>query len=120
MQHLVSGCRARIQGLVGAPRHNGKEGVLVAFIEDTGRWSVEVGKSELLAVKPANLLFLSMPQAPIVEAVAIKRSKTSSCTSSFTNMYGEEFQLTVDAEVCACDSVCVSVCACMCVLVFAS
>jgi hypothetical protein len=103
---------------VGAPQHNGKEGVLVAFIEDTGRWSVEVGESELLAVKPANLLFLSMPQPPRVEAVATKRGKTSSCTSSFTNMYGEEFQLTVNAEVCAC--VCVSVFACMCVLVFAS
>jgi hypothetical protein len=90
-------------------QHNGKEGVLVDFIEDTGRWSVEVGESELLAVKPANLLFLRMPQA---------RGRTSSCTSSFTNMYGEEFQLTVDAEVCACLRV--SVFACMCVLVFAS
>ena len=129
MQHLVSGSRARIQGLVGAPQHNGKEGVLVAFIEETGRWSVKVGESELLAVKPANLLFLSKPQAPCIfyhrtsvghtsEAVAIQRGKSSSCTSSFTNMWGEEFQLTVDAEVCAC--VCVSVFACLCVLVLAS
>jgi hypothetical protein len=33
-------------------------------------------------------------------------------------MFGEQFQLTVDGEVCAC--VCVSVFAYMCVLVFAS
>jgi hypothetical protein len=63
MQQLVSGCRARIQWLVGTPQHNGKEGVLVAFVQDTGRWDVVVGEQELLAVEPANLLFLSLPQA---------------------------------------------------------
>jgi hypothetical protein len=82
MQHLVSGCRARIQGLVGAPRHNGKEGVLVAFIEDTGRWSVEVGEPELLSVKPANLLFLSMPQAPTVSNAREQSSSSHSRGSS--------------------------------------
>jgi hypothetical protein len=35
---LAVGCRVRIQGLVGAPQHNGKEGLLVRFIEDTQRW----------------------------------------------------------------------------------
>jgi hypothetical protein len=64
MAQLVVGCRVRIQGLVGAPQHNGKEGVLVSFIESTQRWSVEVGEPELLAVKPANLVFVTMPDAP--------------------------------------------------------
>ena len=68
-----------MQGLVGAPQHNGKEGLLLRFIEDRqrwrytcsifpvliifSRWSVEVGEPELLAVKPANLVSLSMPVA---------------------------------------------------------
>jgi hypothetical protein len=80
--NLVLGCRVRIQGLVGAPQHNGKEGELTEFVKSTQRWrsfhhlvfvslvtvvniccrwGVEVGEPELLAVKPTNLLFLSMP-----------------------------------------------------------
>jgi hypothetical protein len=37
-QELVTGCRVRIQGLVGASQHNGKEGLLSGFIEETQRW----------------------------------------------------------------------------------
>jgi hypothetical protein len=38
LQQFVSGCRVRIQGLVGAPQHNGKEGVLTSFVHETQRW----------------------------------------------------------------------------------
>ena len=37
-QEFVSGSRVRIQELVGAQQHNGKEGVLKSFIEETQRW----------------------------------------------------------------------------------
>ena len=37
-QGLVLGCRVRIKGLVSAPQHNGKEGVLMSFIEEKQRW----------------------------------------------------------------------------------
>ena len=75
MAQLVVGCRVRIQGLVGAPQHNGKEGVLVSFIESTQRWSVEVGEPELLAVKPANLVFVAMPDAPKTQNAREPRSR---------------------------------------------
>ena len=65
----------RVQGLVAARQHNGKEGVLLLFYRgDTEvvipvlttvffvtigrRWRVEVGEPELLAVKPVNLVFV--------------------------------------------------------------
>ena len=90
MQHLASGCRARIQGLVGSPQHNGKEGVLVAFIEDTGRWSVEVGEPEFLSVKPANLLFLSMPQASRVSNAREPSSRSRRSSSVLTAGHGQQ------------------------------
>jgi hypothetical protein len=39
-EEFVSGCRVLIQGLVGAPQHNGKEGVLASFIQQTQRWLI--------------------------------------------------------------------------------
>ena len=35
---LVAGCRALILGLVVAPQHNGKEGVLQRWVEESQRW----------------------------------------------------------------------------------
>jgi hypothetical protein len=52
---LESGCRARIHGLVSAPQHNGKEGTLLHFDNETLRWGIKIGE-ERLSVKPANLL----------------------------------------------------------------
>ena len=61
MEELKHGCSVRIQGLVSATQHNGKEGVLICFETETGRWGVEVGDAELLAVKPASLVLVSQP-----------------------------------------------------------
>jgi hypothetical protein len=61
MEELKHGCGVRIQGLVSATQHNGKEGVLICFEAETGRWGVEVGDAELLAVKPASLVLVSQP-----------------------------------------------------------
>ncbi len=61
MEELTDGCSVRIQGLVSATQHNGKKGVLICFDERTGRWGVEVGDAELLAVKPASLVFVREP-----------------------------------------------------------
>jgi hypothetical protein len=38
LEQFVAGYRVRIRELVGAQQHNGKEGVLKSFNEETKRW----------------------------------------------------------------------------------
>ena len=90
MEELTDGCSVRIQGLVSTTQHNGKKGVLICFDERTGRWGVEVGDAELLAVKPASLVFVREP----VEIDDSERQRpadipTSDCPRATREQHGE-------------------------------
>ena len=47
MEELKHGCRVRIHGLIGAPQHNGEQGVTISFDAEREIWSVEVGEPEV-------------------------------------------------------------------------
>lgn len=55
---LHAGCTASIDGLVGRADLNGQTAKLLHYVEDAGRWAVEV-KAERVRVKPANLTLVS-------------------------------------------------------------
>ena len=52
---LSVGGKVTVQGLKGAPQHNGKEGVIQSFEQAKGRYVVELSTGETLALKPDNL-----------------------------------------------------------------
>mmetsp|Transcript_1487 Transcript_1487/g.3204 ORF Transcript_1487/g.3204 Transcript_1487/m.3204 type:complete len:162 (+) Transcript_1487:69-554(+) len=63
IRELVQGCTAEVQGLVGAPQHNGTQGELLHFDRDKGRWGVKLaGSGEVLGVKPINLVYIKGPE----------------------------------------------------------
>ena len=49
------GARVVLSGLVSAPHLNGQEGTLQGYDAATGRWQVDLGREEQLAVKGQNL-----------------------------------------------------------------
>lgn len=54
-----SGCRVQITGLQAKPELNGREGTLLNFMADTGRWGVVLSGGNKLSVKPDNLELLA-------------------------------------------------------------
>ena len=48
---LSVGGKVTVQGLKGAPQHNGKEGVIQSFEQAKGRYVVELSTGETLALK---------------------------------------------------------------------
>eukprot|EP00747_Dinoflagellata_sp_TGD_P207760 gnl/TRDRNA2_/TRDRNA2_81294_c0_seq1.p1 gnl/TRDRNA2_/TRDRNA2_81294_c0~~gnl/TRDRNA2_/TRDRNA2_81294_c0_seq1.p1 ORF type:complete len:560 (+),score=87.35 gnl/TRDRNA2_/TRDRNA2_81294_c0_seq1:48-1727(+) len=52
---LSQGAAVRLLGLTGAVELNGRRGVLVSFVEDSGRWMVDVDGVGIKALRPENL-----------------------------------------------------------------
>ncbi len=60
---LSEGCTVEIRGLVSASQHNGREGLLLHFVSEKGRWHVKLAPDgEVLSLKPANLVCIGGPQ----------------------------------------------------------
>jgi hypothetical protein len=60
------GAQVRVHGLIQAPQHNGRAGVVLSFVQETGRYRVKLNNegqqaSKSLGLKPANLTLLSDP-----------------------------------------------------------
>merc|ERR1711937_433238 len=52
---LSAGCLVRLHGLQDQSEQNGKKGILLQFIEDTGRWRVKLKDGSGVSVRVENL-----------------------------------------------------------------
>ena len=65
MEGFAVGARVRVQGLVGAPQHNGNFGVVTELLSDAGRVRVMLDNKSDISVKPANLVMVPVSSMPI-------------------------------------------------------
>ena len=52
---LSVGGKVTVQGLKGAPQHNGKSGSCLSWNDAKGRYNVELESGEIVGIRPANL-----------------------------------------------------------------
>ena len=65
MEGFAVGARVKVQGLVGAPQHNGNFGVVTELLSDAGRVRVMLDNKSDISVKPANLVMVPVSSMPI-------------------------------------------------------
>ena len=80
---LQPGSRVVISGLVGAAQHNGKKGTVSRFVQEKGRYAVELagGARKLLLLKPANIKVEEVVRPPADAAGAIQQLNDNTVTS---------------------------------------
>ena len=61
---LHAGDRVEVHSLQAKPEYNGKPGTLVAFIDESGRWQVDLASGGSITVKAANLTKVSSRVSP--------------------------------------------------------
>lgn len=64
LRQLVEGCIVEIQGLKGAPQHNGVQGKLLKYDREKERWGVRLPDGQVLCSAHALRVFSLLPPAP--------------------------------------------------------